>query len=142
MVMPNLEMVNQKLVNHTMLGMVRVEVPFGIAYKESPQHAREVVLTLTDGDARLHEDFQPKVVVTALNDSSVDMSLRFFLKNPKLEVPVRFEYLEKIFNALKDAEIEIPFPHLQLFIDEARALENSFLLRPDFPSATSEQSSS
>lgn len=139
MVMPNIEMVNQKLVNHTMLGTIRVEVPFGIAYKESPQQARDVVLRLTEGDTRLHEDYQPKVVVTALNDSSVDMSLRIFLKNPKLEVPVRFEYLEKIREALREADIEIPYPHLQLFVDEAKALDGSFLMRPDFPPSSGER---
>ncbi len=134
MVMPNLQMINQKLINHTMLGLLRVEVFFGIAYKESPEEARQVVLKLTEGDSRLHPDYPPKVVVTTLNDSSVDMKLHLFLTNPKLEVPVRFEYTEKIFNALTEAGIEIPFPHLQLFIDEAKGLEGTVLKRTEPPS--------
>lgn len=133
MVMPNSQMINQKMVNHTILGVVRVEIPFGIAYKEYPQQARDVVLKLTEGDERLHPDHKPQVVVTALGASSVDMMLRVFLKNPKLEVPVRFEYIEKVREALREADIEIPFPHLQLFIDEAKAFEPSFLLRPTPP---------
>ena len=133
MVLPNVQMVNQKLVNHTMMGTLRVEVAFGIAYKESPKAARAVVLRLTKGDRRLHPDFPPQVVVTELGDSSVNMSLRVYLKNPKLEVPVRFEYTEKVFNALGEAGIEIPFPHLQLFIDEAAAFKDSFLMQPRLP---------
>lgn len=133
MVMPNIQMINQKLINHTMLNTLRVEIMFGIAYKEYPQQAREVVLKLTEGDDRLHEDYQPQVVVLGLNDSSVDMSLRLFLKNPKLEIPVRFDYIEKVREALREADIEIPFPHLQLFVDEAKALENSFLMQPSLP---------
>lgn len=101
MVMPNIQMINQKLINHTMLNTLRVEIMFGIAYKEYPQQAREVVLKLTEGDDRLHEDYQPQVVVLGLNDSSVDMSLRLFLKNPKLEIPVRFDYIEKVREALR-----------------------------------------
>ncbi|MDX1546888.1 MAG: mechanosensitive ion channel family protein [Rhodothermales bacterium] len=133
MVMPNVQMVNQKLLNHTMLPTLRIAIPFGIAYKEFPQQAREVVLALTEGDERLHPDYKPHVVVTGLNDSSVDMELRLFLKNPKMEVPVRFDYIEKVREALREADIEIPFPHLQLFIDEARAFDDSFLMQPRLP---------
>ncbi len=122
MVMPNIQMINQKLINHTMLGILRVEVPFGIAYKEYPEEARRVVLKLTEGDDRLHPDYPPECVVTGLNDSSVDMSLRLYLKNPLQEVQVRFEYIEKVREALREADIEIPFPHLQLFLDEAKGL--------------------
>ena len=133
MVLPNIQMVNQKLINHTMMGTLRVEILFGIAYKEDPNEARKVALKLTKGDRRLHPDFPPQVVVTELGDSSVNMSLRVYIKNPKLEVPVRFEYTEKVFNALGEAGIEIPFPHLQLFIDEAKAFQNSVLMEPRLP---------
>ncbi len=136
MVMPNSQMINQKLINHTILGLIRVDVPFGIAYKEYPQEARKIVLKLVEDDNRLHPDYKPDVVVTGLNDSSVDMALRLFLSNPKLEVPVRFEYLEKIREALREADIEIPFPHLQLFVDEAKALEDSFLMKEEWPNGS------
>ncbi|MEX0821447.1 MAG: mechanosensitive ion channel family protein [Rhodothermales bacterium] len=131
LVMPNTQMINQKLINHSILGVVRVEVPFGIAYKEYPQEAREVVLNLVRGDERLHPDYEPSVVVTKLNDSSVDMTLRMHIADPRLEMPVKLEYFEKVREALREADIEIPFPHLQLFVDEAKAFEGSPLLRND-----------
>ncbi len=130
MVMPNIQMINQRLINHTMRGILRVEVPFGIAYKERPQEAREVVLKTAEGDPRLRPDLPPSVVVTKLNDSSVDMMLYLYLKDPKQEVPVRFEYIERVREALRRADIEIPFPHRQLFIDEAKAFEKLNLLPP------------
>lgn len=124
MVMPNTEMINQKVVNHTQFGGLRIEVPFGIAYKEYPQKARQVVLGLVEGDERLNLDYDADVVVTGLNDSSVDMLLRFYVKEAGSALPVKKEYTEKILEALRKAEIEIPFPHLQLHIDEAKALES------------------
>lgn len=130
---PNTLMINQKLVNHTMLDTLRIIIPFGIAYKEFPQQARAVVLQTTEGDDRLHPDHPPRVVVTKMNDSSVDMELRLFLRNPKLEVAVKLEYIEKVREALREADIEIPFPHLQLYLDEAKAFEDSFLLKPNWP---------
>ncbi len=129
-VLPNTQMIQQMVINHTMFGVLRIVVPFGIAYKERPQEARAVVLALAEGDDRLHPDYEPQVVVTEMNDSSVDMELRLFLRDPKLEIPVRFEYLERVREALREAGIEIPFPHLQLFVDEAKAFEGTPLMAP------------
>ena len=41
------------------------------------------------------------------------------------------DVLEQIKEALDDAGIEIPFPHLQLFIDEAKGLKP--LVEPLYP---------
>ncbi|MDX1646692.1 MAG: mechanosensitive ion channel [Longimicrobiales bacterium] len=125
-VFPSLQMVNQPLVNHSSGGALRVDVDFGIAYKEDIEETREVVLSVLDGsDDRLTGDLEPRVVVTGLNDSSVDMQLRLFIREAGDQVAVRLDYLEKIRNALGEADIEIPFPHLQLFIDEAEAFRQT-----------------
>lgn len=122
MVMPNTLMINQKLINPTLMGVVRVEVPFGIAYKESTEAARSVILQLPNSDPRIAGDHPVEVVVTDLGSSSVNMVLRFYIRDTSNEVPLKAEYTEKVFKALKSAKIEIPFPHLQLFIDGADGL--------------------
>ena len=124
-VFPSLQMVTQAVVNHTAGEPLRVDVPFGIAYKERVEDAREVVMGLVDrDDLRLAPGADHKVVVTGLGASSVDMQLRLFIGDPGDAVAVRCDYVERIFGALKDADIEIPFPHLQLFIDEAKGLRD------------------
>ena len=129
-ILPNASVIQNKILNHSMLRALRIIVPFGIAYKESPEAARRAVLALTENDRRLHPDYPSAAVVTGLGDSSVDMELRLHLRDPKLEVPIKLEYQERVFEALRAADIEIPFPHLQLFIDEAKAFQNSRLLGP------------
>lgn len=125
-VFPSVQMVTQAIVNHTAGAPLRVDVPFGIAYKESVDAARDVVTGLVDrSDERLAPGADHKVVVTELGDSSVNMQLRLFLLDPGHAVAVRCDYVEAIFKGLKDAGIEIPFPHLQLFIDEAEALHDT-----------------
>jgi len=131
MVMPNVMMINQRLTNHSRLGILRVEVAFGVAYKERPEKVRQVVVALAEGDDRLHPDFKPEVVVKKLNDSSIDMSLRIFISDPAKEVAVRWDYLERIREALREADIEIPFPHLQVFLEQENALADSFLTKPE-----------
>ncbi|NNF03575.1 MAG: mechanosensitive ion channel [Rhodothermales bacterium] len=122
-VMPNVLMINQKLTNHALHGRLRVEVSFGIAYKESPEEAREVVMKLVEGDDRILKTPAPSVVVVELGDSSVNMRLRFFIMDTGQEIPIRSEYTEKVFYALREADIEIPFPHLQLFVDDVLGLD-------------------
>lgn len=60
--------------------------------------------------------------MTKLNESSVDFQLRLCLKDAGLSQPVRWVYTERIRKALLRADIEIPFPHLQLFLDGAKGL--------------------
>jgi small conductance mechanosensitive channel len=124
MVMPNVAMINQKLVNHSISPGLRVEINFGIAYREFPKDARKVVMALFDGDGRLDSTRAPFLVVTEMGSSSVDLSARFFIKDPGLEIPMRTEYTEKILEALRSAGIEIPFPHLQVHIDGAKGLKS------------------
>lgn len=117
LVIPNQQMANEQILNHTIGGALRIEIPFGIAYKESPQEARRVILETTEHDTRLMEDPEPRVVVTSLNDSSVDLSLWVYVENPKEERQIIYDYTEAIKKALNEAEIEIPFPHIQLVQD-------------------------
>ncbi len=117
LVMPNLLMVNNQLLNHAMVSPLRVDIPFGIAYKEHPRQARDVVLALTRKDQRLHPEHPSEVKVTNLGESSIDMVLWLFLQDPGHEMAVQYEYKEGIREALREAGIEIPFPHLQLKTD-------------------------
>jgi small conductance mechanosensitive channel len=130
LVIPNTEMIKQLLINHTKRNTLRVDIEFGIAYKEKPAEARQVLVGLPEGDERILATPEPSVVVTALADSSVNMALRFYLRDPKQEIPVRWEYTEKVREALREADIEIPFPHLQLFIDEAKAFADAPFVQP------------
>lgn len=116
-IIPNQNVVNNKIVNHTMQAALRLAVPFGIAYKEDIDEAREVVLSLVEGDDRIRERPAPAVVLTEMADSAVVFELRVWLKNPHQEVPLGFEYREKIKKAFDAAGISIPFPHVSLYVE-------------------------
>lgn len=116
-IIPNQNVVNNKIVNHTMQASLRLNVPFGIAYKEDIDAAREAVLATVGDDDRVRERPPPAVVLTEMADSAVAFELRLWLKNPHQEVPLGLEYRERIKRALDAAGIEIPFPHLSLFVE-------------------------
>ncbi len=128
-VYPNTTMLSSKLSNHTTNPKNRVTVEIGIAYKESISHAREVLLGLVRGDTRLCSEPAPVVVVKACADSSVNLMLRFWIEDESIEFLIRYEYLEKAKNAFDAAGIQIPFPHMQLFVESTPAALNP-VMRP------------
>lgn len=119
-VLPNKQIIGELLVNHSMLGHMRVNVPVGIAYKENIPQARSVLLEAAQGTDGVLDTPAPDVVATELGGSSVNLEVRVWIKDAKQEQPVFFSTLEACKLALDAAGIEIPFPHLQLFVDDVR----------------------
>jgi small conductance mechanosensitive channel len=116
-VLPNKSIIEQVLVNHTKHGATRIEVPVGIAYKEYIPDARNVILKkIEELDIGLKNP-APDVVVTQLGSSSVDMIVRIWIEDAKDEKAVFYRVMEESKLALDAAGIEIPFHHLQLFIE-------------------------
>lgn len=119
-VIPNKQIIGELLVNHSMYGETRVNVPIGIAYKESIAEARRVMLEAVATVDGVLRDPAPAVVAVGLGDSSVDLSVRVWIAQALDEMPVRFRVVEACKVALDKAGIEIPFPHLQLFVDDVK----------------------
>ncbi|HSU68873.1 MAG TPA: mechanosensitive ion channel [Tepidisphaeraceae bacterium] len=122
-VLPNTFVLAHKLSNHTAHALRRVNVPVGIAYKESIDAAREVMLELAANDSRICPDPPPAVSVIACAESSVDLMLRFWISEKGIATTMRCEYIEKVKKAFDEAGIEIPFPHVQLLVDRPAAHE-------------------
>lgn len=122
---PSVDMVTHPIINHSAGSPLRVDVPFGIAYKEDVENARRVVMSTLDAVAdRLVEDGAHRVVVTGLEDSLVGMSLQVFARDPGDALSLKFHLTEAVRDALTDAGVEIPFPHLQLHVDGAKGLRD------------------
>jgi small conductance mechanosensitive channel len=118
-VLPNVQMVNQKVINHTQNPLLRLEIPFSIAYHENPTQARNLVLSLVKDDKRISKTQAPTATVVQMTDSAVEMKLRIWIKNPKDEVPIREFYNEAILQILKQNGIQIPFQQIQLHFPPA-----------------------
>lgn len=122
-VVPNKQLSQERIVNYTLTPKIRVRVSIGIAYKEDMEKARKIMLETVQGDDRILADPAPVAIVTGLGDSSVDMQLRFWTNDPLLKFPMTWQYTEKCKAALDRAGIEIPFPHMQLFLEKTDALK-------------------
>ena len=117
-VIPNKTIIDEVLVNHSHHGAVRVDVPVGIAYKENIPEARKALLGAARSVPHVMSNPEPSVTVKGLGDSSVDMELRVWIAEANIEDPTFAAVMEAAKLALDDAGIEIPFPHMQLFIEQ------------------------
>lgn len=122
-VVPNKQLAQERVINYTLTPKIRVCVPVGIAYKEDMQKAREVMLKTLSKDDRVISNPPPDVLVTSLGDSSVNLQMRFWTEDAMQKYPLSWEYTEKCKNALDAANIEIPFPHIQMFIEDSAGVK-------------------
>jgi small conductance mechanosensitive channel len=120
LVIPNRKIIEDVLVNHSMYGHTRVDIPVGIAYKENIDEARRVLMAVGHADSEVVDDPHPEVVVTELGGSSVNLEIRVWIHDAQVERPTFVRVLEAAKKALDDAGIKIPYPHLQLFFEDIR----------------------
>lgn len=117
-VIPNRKVIDDVVVNHSKHGETRVDVPVGIAYKESIPEARRVLLDAAAGVDDVLGDPAASIVVQELGGSSVNLLVRVWISDASRELPVFYAVMEASKLALDAAGIQIPYPHLQLFWDD------------------------
>jgi small conductance mechanosensitive channel len=117
-VIPNKSVIDAVLENYSKHGELRIDVPVGIAYKEDIRQAREVLLEAVRRIPGVMAQPQPDVVVESLGDSSVNLLVRAWIETADEMQPKTFVVVEASKLALDAAGIQIPYPHLQLFVDD------------------------
>ena len=114
-VLPNGTLSNTSLINYTHQGKRMVEIKTGISYQSDLKLAKDMILNTAMKDPdRLQEDIC-EVFVSELADSSVIIGLRFWVSSENYW-HARWRVIEKIKYALDEAEIEIPFPQMDVSI--------------------------
>ena len=102
-VIPNKQIIGDMLVNHSLYGEVRVNVPLGIAYKEridgGPRGAAARRRGRSPASCRCR---RRRWWRWSLGDSSVDLEVRVWIDSPALERRVFFQLLEASKVALDD----------------------------------------
>ena len=107
-IVPNGNLSNGIITNYNRQPTRKVVFDVGVDYEADLQKVREVLLALAD-DPRVLRDPAPAVVVTALGDSAITMSLRVWVDTPNYW-DVLFMFNEHARDRLKAQGVDIPFP--------------------------------
>jgi len=108
-VIPNGQLANASLTNLSAYETRRCDMSFGIGYGDDIDKAKAVCKRLIDEDERALKDPEPLIVVGALGESSVDLTVRAWTKSADLW-PFYWDMHEKVKKAFDAEGISIPFP--------------------------------
>jgi small-conductance mechanosensitive channel len=115
---PNEDLITQQVINWSYsTKIIRQTVKFGVSYKSNPHRVIELVLEKVKGTQRVLDDPKPACLITGFGDSSLDFEFRYWIKDPiNGTTNISSIILLKIWDALKEEGIEIPFPQRDVHI--------------------------
>lgn len=109
---PNEDLITGQVVNWSHSSdLVRLDINFGVSYDSDPHEVRSIASTAAATVARVVAHPPPVCHITGFGDSSIDLILRFWIKDPSGGLTnVRGAVFLALWDGLKDHRIDIPFP--------------------------------
>jgi small conductance mechanosensitive channel len=114
---PNSKMTSDNIVNYTLNDTRRVDLVFGIGYKEDISKSKQAIVDVLKSNSKVLADPEPDVYVSELADSSVNFVVRPWCKTEHYW-DVYFEITEAIKRKFDDQNIEIPFPQRDVHLHQ------------------------
>jgi small conductance mechanosensitive channel len=106
---PNAKIQGNNLVNYTRLGRLRVDFIFGVSYADDLRKVKEILHEILAADPRVLADPAPNIFVQALDDSSVNIAVRPWVK-PDDYWTLQWDLPERVKLRFDAEGITIPFP--------------------------------
>ena len=106
-IIPNSEVLGNKLINYTTMPLRRVVIAFPVPYDSDIDAVREIILGCATAHPLAVASPAPAVVLDAYDSSAVRLSVRVWTLNENYWT-VTNELKEILFNTLRDKGIEIP----------------------------------
>jgi small-conductance mechanosensitive channel len=121
-IVPNSSFISGQVINYTLSSdKRRLHIPFGVAYGSNVEKVIETVKRVPDTlDFVIHDDpeFEPKVWMTGMADSSLNFELLVWIRGQATSKPsgTLSECLIAVHRALVENNIQIPFPQRDIHI--------------------------
>ena len=114
---PNSAVLDGAITNHTRNGIRRSIVVVGVAYATDVEHACEVLATAAASVDGVYESPAPEALASEFSDSSIDIEVEYWHDPHEADRrALRSTMVATLREALRDAEIEIPFPQRDLWV--------------------------
>ncbi len=106
---PNNSVWGSSVINLSYHDTRRAQLIFGIGYGEDMEKAMTIIKTVLEEEERCLKDPEPVVAVQGLNDSSVDIMVRFWTQRPDFAA-TQWAVTQKVKEAFDREDVDIPFP--------------------------------
>lgn len=114
--LPNGALSNGIITNLSRGQMRRADIMISIAYGDKISLARQVILDVLVHDARVLSDPGPVVFVSALDDSAVKLTVRFWARYTDMAT-VTADIMEEIYARFPKKKLRFPFPQMDVHFD-------------------------
>lgn len=111
--LPNGALSSGNITNYSKEPLRRVDFTVGVEYGEDIDKVRKALSDILSMDERVLQEPAPVIVLGSLADSSVNMSVRIWVKSENYW-SVYFETNEKIYNEFNRLGINFPYPQLTI----------------------------
>ena len=115
---PNESLIKTSITNLSRYPIRRLDIAVGVAYKESIERVREVLLRVAAANRLCLEEPKPLIIFLGFGDSSLDLQFSVWAQRENF-LDLRNTIHEEIKLAFDAEGIEIPFPHRSLYAGEA-----------------------
>lgn len=116
-IVPNSSLATTSLTNHTKQPQIRLDVVASVAYGTDLDFAKEVLMEVIDNDPLILKDPIPKLAVSELGNSSVDISMWMWVKTEDYWT-VWMRIRENVYKAFNEKGITIPFPQMDVHVND------------------------
>ena len=116
---PNEDFITREVINWSFSDQyVRLDVSFGVSYSSDPHDVTRIAIEAARSVERVDSRHnQPVCWLTGFGDSSLDLLLRFWISDPQKGLTnIRGQVLMALWDALKENDIAIPFPHREIIM--------------------------
>jgi len=116
---PNAVLNNAAIVNESAPRTFRrVRIPVSVAYGTAVDDVEELMLEVAAGTDLVRERPAPRVRLREFGDSGLRVELLCWIDDPRLRGRARDTLLREIYEAFREADVEIPYPQRDLRLRE------------------------
>ena len=115
---PNSSLISNTIINYSLASpLIRIELLGGVSYDAEPRKVEKILLEAAAADPSVSDHQPPVVRFVEYADNSINFELLFWIDvRATARRKVRSDLYFAIFDALKEAGIEIPYPQRDLHL--------------------------
>ena len=122
-IIPNADLVSKNVINLTHSNtLIRMNIPIGVAYSSDPFMVREVLIKALSELEETIEKPPTDIYFSDFGDSSLNFTALIWTDKAEKKEKIESEARYTIWKTLKENNIEIPFPQLDLHIKGSKDL--------------------
>jgi len=118
-IVANSNIIGGNITNYSLKDTRRVDFVFGIGYDDDLKLAKETLQNIINKDERILQDPLPFVAVGELADSSVNFTVRVWVKSEDYW-GVHFDTIEKVKLTFDKKGISIPYPQMDIHTNKIK----------------------